>query len=100
MGTVCVFSKQCASCLPVANVFQQQNYIIFSTMVDESLAKKVAGLDAGEESNTLSDNASAEPIKIWFSHQFWEYIDDLLDEMHEEVRNEPNDGLRKQIWNK
>lgn len=101
MGTVCVFGRRSASRLLVANVFQRQNYVLFSTMVEESLAKKVAGSDAREESNTLADDSAEsvnDEIRTWSSNQFWEFIDKLLDEMREAVRNEPSAELRKQTW--
>ncbi|KAI9455135.1 hypothetical protein HD554DRAFT_2148918 [Boletus coccyginus] len=81
--------------------FLRQNYVLFSTMVEESLAKKVAGSDAREESNTLADDSAEsvnDEIRTWSSNQFWEFIDKLLDEMREAVRNEPSAELRKQTW--
>ncbi|KAH0825929.1 hypothetical protein J3R83DRAFT_7619 [Lanmaoa asiatica] len=81
--------------------FLRQNYILFSTIVDESLAKKVAGSDAQEDSNTPAGNEPANNgTRTWSSNQFWEFIDELLDEMREAVRHEPGTESRKQAWEK
>jgi hypothetical protein len=71
--------------------------MLFSAMVDEALVKKVAGLQDDADVNDDSVDAAAE-TRTWASHQFWEFIDQLLDEMREDVCGEPDAELRKTAW--
>ncbi|KAG6379021.1 hypothetical protein JVT61DRAFT_11444 [Boletus reticuloceps] len=68
-----------------------QNYLLFCNMVDESLVKKA--IQAGPDSQEDADRDSAD-------NQFWEFIDQLLDEMHEEAHIKSTIELWKQAWEK
>ncbi|KAF8546846.1 hypothetical protein OG21DRAFT_1490763 [Imleria badia] len=76
-----------------------QNYLLFNTMVDESLVKKVTAMEPQEDAdNDSAASADETPSRTWSGNQFWEFIDQLLDEMREDIRKKPTAQLRKQAW--
>lgn len=68
-------------------------------MVDEALAKKVAASGSCDDNSNNNDNAeAANKTWSWSSYQFWEFIDQLLNEMREKVRGEPDTERQKVVW--
>ncbi|KAI5997602.1 hypothetical protein EDC04DRAFT_3075497 [Pisolithus marmoratus] len=84
--------------------FLRQNLILFNQIVAESMAKKV---EVDKNGETLDDDLDdhdkhdhRDRERLWTDKEFWEFVDTLLDQLHDDAEQRPTMELRKKEWEK
>ena len=97
-------------CLQSLTSVQRQNMITFNKLVTESQRKKYDSQDLDELEDKVDDathnnnqgNGAVDKEKDqeWEEHKYWDFIDRLLDEMCDEVKNQLMMELHRMEWEK